>query len=126
MQRHTFLKLLSAAALASLGLTVGASAALAQTSQSIPFFYPVNVGGPINKIVDDFASDFNASHPGARIEPIYSGNYQETLVKALTGFKSGTPPVTAVLLSTDMYTLIDEDAIVPFDGFIKTDRKSVV
>lgn len=121
MQRHTFLKLLSAAALASLGLTVGASAALAQTSQSIPFFYPVNVGGPINKIVDDFASDFNASHPGARIEPIYSGNYQETLVKALTGFKSGTPPVTAVLLSTDMYTLIDEDAIVPFDGFIKTD-----
>ena len=26
----------------------------------------------------------------------------------------------SVLLSTDMFTLIDEDAIVPFDGFIKT------
>jgi sn-glycerol 3-phosphate transport system substrate-binding protein len=29
--------------------------------------------------------------------------------------------VTSVLLSTDMFTLIDEDAIVPFDTFIKTD-----
>ena len=35
-------------------------------------------------------------------------------------YKSGEPPVTSVLLSTDMYTLIDEDAIVPFDDFIKT------
>ena len=39
----------------------------------------------------------------------------------LTAHKSGTPPVTSVLLSTDMFTLIDEDAIVPFDGLIKTD-----
>ncbi len=35
--------------------------------------------------------------------------------------KSGDPPVTSILLSTDMYTLIDEDAIVPFDDLIKTD-----
>ena len=34
--------------------------------------------------------------------------------------KSGEPPVTSILLSTDMYTLIDEDAIVPFDDLIKT------
>src|ERR671928_121962 len=41
---------------------------------------------------------------------------------ALTAHKSGTPPVTSVLLSTDMFTLIDEEAIVPIDGFIKTDE----
>jgi hypothetical protein len=41
-------------------------------------------------------------------------------VKALTAYKSGTPPVASVLLSTDMFTLIDEDAIVPFDNFAKT------
>ena len=52
--------------------------------------------------------------------PIYAGTYQETIVKALTAHKSGTPPVTSVLLSTDMFTLIDEDAIVPFDDFVKT------
>ena len=29
--------------------------------------------------------------------------------------------MTSVLLSTDMFTLIDEDAIVPIDDFVKTD-----
>ena len=28
--------------------------------------------------------------------------------------------MTSVLLSTDMFTLIDEDAIVPFDDFVKS------
>ena len=49
------------------------------------------------------------------MKPIYAGTYQETIVKALTALKSGEPPQTSVLLSTDMFTLIDEDAIVPFD-----------
>ena len=40
---------------------------------------------------------------------------QETLVKVLTAHKSGTPPTLSVLLSTDMFTLIDEDAIVPLE-----------
>ena len=33
----------------------------------------------------------------------------------MTALKGGTPPQLAVLLSTDMFTLIDEDAIVPID-----------
>ena len=38
----------------------------------------------------------------------------------LTANKAGTPPVASVLLSTDTFTLIDEDAIVPIDNFVKT------
>ena len=60
------------------------------------------------------------ANPGIKVTPIYAGTYQETIVKALTAHKSGTPPVTSVLLSTDMFTLIDEDAIVPIDNFVKT------
>jgi len=97
----------AACALASLG-------AVAQTE--ISFYYPVAVGGPITKIVDGLAADFEKENPGIKVKPIYSGTYQETLVKALTAHKSGTPPVTSVLLSTDMFTLIDEDAIVPIEG----------
>ena len=59
--------------------------------------------------------------PSIKVKPIYSGTYQESITKALTAHKSGTPPVTSVLLSTDMFTLIDEDAIVPIDDFVKTD-----
>jgi sn-glycerol 3-phosphate transport system substrate-binding protein len=38
----------------------------------------------------------------------------------LTALKSGEPPQMSVLLSTDMFTLIDEDAIVPFDDMAKS------
>jgi sn-glycerol 3-phosphate transport system substrate-binding protein len=92
-----------------------ASAALAAASQEITFYYPIAVGGPITKIVDQMAADFEKENPGIKVKPIYAGTYQETIVKALTAHKSGQPPSTAILLSTDMFTLIDEDAIVPFN-----------
>lgn len=116
MDRREFLKATTAA------VAVGAGTpALAQAAVEVPFFYPVAVGGPITKLIDAFAADFEKENPGIKVKPIYAGTYQETIVKALTAHKSGTPPVTSVLLSTDMFTLIDEEAIVPFDGFIKSE-----
>lgn len=116
MQRKTFTRVLVAAAAAA---SFGWTGAQAQTTE-ISFFYPVAVGGPIAKAIDGFAADFMKANPGIKVNPIYAGTYQETIVKALTAHKSGTPPVTSVLLSTDMFTLIDEDAIVPIDNFVKT------
>ncbi|QCK84550.1 ABC transporter substrate-binding protein [Phreatobacter aquaticus] len=116
IDRRTILK--TGAAALTLPL---AAPALAQGKTEVSFFYPVAVGGPITKLIDSFAADFEKENPSISIKPIYSGTYQETIVKALTAHKSGTPPVTSVLLSTDMFTLIDEEAIVPFDDFIRTD-----
>jgi sn-glycerol 3-phosphate transport system substrate-binding protein len=113
-----FRSMLRAFAGAVLALVAGA--AMAQAPVEVPFFYPVAVGGPITKIIDAFAADFEKENPGIKLRPIYSGSYQESIAKALTAVKSGDPPVTSILLSTDMFTLIDEDAIVPFDDLIKT------
>jgi sn-glycerol 3-phosphate transport system substrate-binding protein len=97
------------------GAALLASAALTAAAQEISFYYPIAVGGPITKIVDQMSADFEKENPGIKVKPIYAGTYQETIVKALNRHKSGQPPTTAILLSTDMYTLIDEDAIVPFN-----------
>ena len=101
------------------------SPALAQGVVEVSFFYPIAVGGPITKLIDAYAADFEKANASIKVKPIYAGTYQESLTKALTAHKSGTPPVTSVLLSTDMFTLIDEEAIVPIDSFVKTedDRK---
>ena len=115
MHRKTFNHLLAAAALAAASL-----GAQAQAPTEISFFYPVAVGGPITKLIDDYAAEFAKENPAIKVTPIYAGSYQDTIVKALTANKSGTPPVTSVLLSTDMFTLIDEDAIQPIDNFVKT------
>jgi sn-glycerol 3-phosphate transport system substrate-binding protein len=114
--RHTFAKLATGIASA----TLIASSSFAQTTE-VPFYFPVAVGGPITKLIDQFAADFNKENPTIKVTPIYAGSYQDTIVKALTANKAGTPPAASVLLSTDTFTLIDDDAIVPIDNFVKTD-----
>jgi len=113
-------KTATAAAAGALLSTAFAGSAAAQNVE-VSFFYPVAVGGPITKIIDQYAADFQKENPTIKVTPIYAGTYQETIVKALTAHKSGTPPVISVLLSTDMFSLIDEDAIIPIDNFVKTD-----
>lgn len=117
MQRKTFLKAMAAASVLSV-----TTAVWAQNPIEVQFYYPVAVGGPITKTIDGYAAEFNKAYPEYKIVPIYAGTYQETIVKALTAHKSGKVPATSVLLSTDMFTLIDEDAIAPIDDFIKTEE----
>ncbi len=115
---HATIQRVFAAVIAAFAMIAMLPAAQAQVEVS--FYYPVAVGGPITKVIDTFAADFEKENPGVKVKPIYSGSYQDSITKALTAVKSGEPPVTSILLSTDMYTLIDEDAIVPFDDLIKT------
>jgi sn-glycerol 3-phosphate transport system substrate-binding protein len=58
MRRQTFVHGLIAAA-AGLGLAGTARAVPAGR----PFYYPVAVGGPITKVIDGYAADFNKAHP---------------------------------------------------------------
>lgn len=109
----------------ALGRAVGALAATAAlalpvAAQELSLYYPVAVGGPVTKIIDGLASDFEKEHPGIKIKPVYAGSYQDTITKVLTAAKSGDAPHMAVMLSTDMYTLIDEGVVVPFDELAKT------
>lgn len=90
----------------------------------LSFYFPVAVGGPINKIIDGYALDFQRENPSIRVLPIYAGTYQDTLTKAQTALKANAGPQMAVLLSTDVFSLIDDDLIVPFDAIAQseTDR----
>ncbi len=114
--KRTTLKL-AAAGLSYLALGVGI--ALARTN--IDFYYPVQVGGPVTKIIDGYVQKFMAANPDIVVAPIYAGNYNDTTTKALTAAKAGTPPAVAVLLATDVFTLIDEDVVEPVDDFVKSD-----
>src|SRR5438132_10751382 len=100
-----------------------AGGASAQAPVEISFYYPVAVGGPITKIIDGYAAAFEKENPGISVKPVYAGTYQETIVKALTAHKSGHPPVTCIGLSTDIFSLIDEDAIVPFDELAQSEAE---
>jgi sn-glycerol 3-phosphate transport system substrate-binding protein len=117
VKRRDFLKGAGAVA----GASVVNKPAIGQGTTEISFYYPVAVGGPITKLIDTMAADFEKENPSIRVRPIYSGTYQETLVKLITAHKSGNAPALSVVLSTDMFTLIDDDVIVAFDDFAKSD-----
>jgi sn-glycerol 3-phosphate transport system substrate-binding protein len=82
----------------------------------LTMYYPVAVGGPVTKIIDDMVDRFGKDNPDIKVTAVYAGNYTDTMTKAMTAMKGGQPPQLSVLLSTDVFTLIDENAIVPLDG----------
>jgi len=92
--------------------------ARAADATEISFYFPVAVGGPITRIIDGYAADFQRENPSIKVTPIYAGTYQDTLTKAQTALKANAGPQLAVLLSTDAFSLIDDDLIVPF-AFLK-------
>ena len=107
--------------------TAGAALALpavghaADAATEISFYFPVAVGGPITRIIDGYAADFQRENPSIKVTPIYAGTYQDTLTKAQTALKAKAGPQLAVLLSTDAFSLIDDDLIVPFDTLATSD-----
>lgn len=85
----------------------------------LKFYYPVGVSGPLARVMEGMVADFNRIHPTTRVTPIFAGNYQDAMAKTQTAVLGGTPPDVAVLLSTDLFTLLDMNAIIPLDAFIQ-------
>jgi sn-glycerol 3-phosphate transport system substrate-binding protein len=102
----------------AVALALGVSVA---SATEITFYYPIAVGGPITKIVDGYVDAFQKKHPEITVKPVYTGSYQDSIVKAMTAAKAGNPPDMAVLLSTDMFTLIDNEIIEPVDTIANSD-----
>jgi len=90
------------------------------TATELTMYYPVAVGGPLTKIVDGFVADFMAENPDITVKAIYAGNYNDARIKALAALKSGEPAQLSVMFSIDIYELIEQDAIIPFDDVVET------
>ncbi len=88
----------------------------------LEFYFPVAVGGKAADTIQALTDEYVSNNPGANIKAVYAGSYQETVTKALTAARGGKPPQLSVILSVDMFTLIDEDVIMPFDGLVQTDE----
>ncbi len=106
---------------AALAAAVLLGASLPASAQKLTMYYPIAVGGPLTKVVDGMIADFQKEHPGITVEAIYAGNYDDTRVRALSAIKSGQPAQLSVLFSIDVYELIEQDLIIPFDDAISTD-----
>ncbi len=110
--------------LGALGLALLVAVALlparagAQAGVSLRYYYPVGAAGPLNQLMTAMVNDFNGTHPGIRVEPVFAGNYVETMAKAMTAVQGGAPPDVAVLDTPELFSLLDRNAIMPLDDLI--------
>lgn len=92
---------------------------------TIDFYYPTAVDAPIAEIIKGYAEQFQEQNPGIVINPVYTGTYTQTHDTILTEMQGGgAGPDVAVLLSTDLYSFIEEGTILPVQNYLdKMDDK---
>ena len=108
------------------GAAMTAAMAIAGTlpakATDLQFYFPVAVGGGAAETIESLTKEYMELNPGVNIDAVYAGSYQDTITKVITASRGGNAPQLSVALSVDMFTLIDEDLILPFDDFIKTEE----
>ncbi|MHA1153878.1 MAG: extracellular solute-binding protein, partial [Alphaproteobacteria bacterium] len=107
-------------------LAAGLALSFAQNAAAevnLQFFFPVAVGGKAANTIDGLTADYVGQTPGVKIDAVYAGSYKDTITKVLTAVKGGNQPQLSVILSVDMFTLIEEEAIVAFEDLITTDAE---
>jgi len=100
------------------GLSAVAAALLAGQATAdteLTMYYPIAVGGALTEVVDGIVAEFESAHPDITVNAVYSGNYDDTRVRALSALASGEPAQLAVMFSIDAYDLIEQEFIVPFE-----------
>ena len=96
---------------ASAGVAAGALAApavlRAQEVKALTFYYPIAVGGPLQAIMDGYCADF-AKETGITVNPVYSGDYSQTLDDGGSQVSLGVWPVPVAWAAGDWKLLPDE------------------
>lgn len=108
----------------ALGLATAMAAGLVTTASAeteLTMYYPIAVGGSLTEVVDGIVADFETANPDINVTAIYSGNYDDTRVRALSALASGEAAQLAVMFSIDAYDLIEQELIVPFEDVATTD-----
>ena len=91
---------------------------------NIKYFYYVNVAGNQPKLMQDLIDEFSKTHPNIKVEPIYSGNSDQAVQKAITAARGGNPPGVLLATSISLLEFLDMDLIEDIDQFMVNSDKN--
>jgi sn-glycerol 3-phosphate transport system substrate-binding protein len=95
----------------TLGACLAPLSALAAGKVEITWWHAMS--GSNGKVVDAIVKDFNAANPGIELKALYSGNYDETLTKYITAYRSHTAPSIVQSYEVGTQQMLSSGAIVP-------------
>lgn len=86
----------------------------AHSAVELTMYYPIAVGGPLTDVVDGMIKDYQAQNPEVTVKAVYSGNYDETRVRALSALRAGEPVQLSVLGALDTHDLVEQGLVEAF------------
>jgi sn-glycerol 3-phosphate transport system substrate-binding protein len=100
------------------------AAPAARAATEIELFFPVPVDGQLARNMAAMIKEFNESHPEIKATPVYTGTYDETLIKTLAAIEAGKPPAAVIMSANFLTDLVIDKRIGAFDDLIKADGTS--
>ncbi len=113
-----WISLLTASAVALTSTLMGTST-MAQTK--IDFFFPVPVDGKLAKELQRLTKVYNDSQKDVAVTPVYSGNYDDTKLKAQAAAAAGKPPAVALMSANYLLDLKLSGDIISLEPMLKAD-----
>jgi sn-glycerol 3-phosphate transport system substrate-binding protein len=108
----TCILILCMAGMSMLG-AAGTSETKTTEKMELTFFYPVMVGGPLTALIDKICADYNQQNPNVVIKPVYTGNYDDTVVKIQTAIQGKNPPDFFINLATQRFSMASTEWLSP-------------
>jgi sn-glycerol 3-phosphate transport system substrate-binding protein len=96
-------------------------AALAQSPTDIELFFPVPVDGQLARDMNTMVKEFNEKHPAIKATAVFTGSYDETLIKTRAAIKAGKPPAAVIMSANFITDLKIENEVSSLDALIKKD-----
>lgn len=109
---------------AALAASLAIAPAFAQAPTEIDLFFPVPVDGQLARDMTALIKEFNEKNPTIKATPVYTGSYDETLIKTRAAMKAGKPPAAAIMSANFLLDLKIEGEIQKLDDLIKADGKN--
>lgn len=112
--------------LAMAGSMAGALAvpAMAEGPTEIDLFFPVPVDGKLARDMGTLIKEFNETHPEVKATAVYTGSYDDTLIKTRAAIKAGKPPSAVIMSANFLLDMQIENELTNLDGLIAADGKT--
>lgn len=106
--------LVATAMLAALAL----GSVAAQEEIVIDFYFPEATANNAQAIFEEYAAQFKELYPNITINVAYQGAYADLRTKVQTEVAAGAGPDVAVMLTTDLFSFIEDDSIVRIQDLV--------
>lgn len=109
--------------LAMAGTMAGALAvpAMAEGPTEIDLFFPVPVDGKLARDMGTLIKEFNETHPAIKATAVYTGSYDDTLIKTRAAIKAGKPPSAVIMSANFLLDMQIENELTNLDSLIAAD-----